>query len=82
MKQPLQLRSAAPQRHPVLPESEENLCNAIPALVETTAAGALLDNAAQLLGYATASVPRQTYKFVIFKVDIRRAFLAYAQQRK
>jgi hypothetical protein len=45
----------------VLPESEENLCNAIPALVETTAPGALLDNAAQLLGYATASVLKQTY---------------------
>jgi len=75
MKQPLQLRSAAPQRPPVLPESEENLCNAIPALVETTAPGVLLDNAAQLLGYATASVPRQTYKFVIFKVDIRAALL-------
>jgi hypothetical protein len=59
----------------VLPESEENLCNAIPALVETTAPGALLDNAAQLLGYATASVPRQNYTFVIFKVDIRAALL-------
>jgi hypothetical protein len=33
----------------VLPDSEENLCNAIPALVQTTAPGALLDNAAQLL---------------------------------
>ena len=54
----------------MLLDSKENLCNAIPALVETTAPGALLDNAAQLLGYATASVPRQTYKFVIFKVDI------------
>jgi hypothetical protein len=59
MKQPLQHRSAAPQRHLVLPESEEKLCNAIPALVETTAPGALLDNAAQLLGYATAAVPKQ-----------------------
>jgi len=75
MKQPLQLRSAAPQRLPVLPESEENLRNAIPALVETTAPGVLLDNTAQLLGYATASVPRQTYKFVIFNVDIRAALL-------
>jgi hypothetical protein len=59
----------------VLPESKENLRNAIPALVETTAPGVLLDNAAQLLDYATALVPRQTYKFVIFKVDIRAALL-------
>jgi hypothetical protein len=81
MKQPLQLRSAAPQRPPVLPESKENLCNAIPAL-ETTAPGALLDNAAQLLGYATASVPRQTYKFVIFKVDIRAALLTKRPRTK
>jgi hypothetical protein len=75
MKHALQLRSAAPQRPPVLPVSEENLCNAIPALVETTAPSALLDNAAQLLGYATAPAPRQTYTFVIFKVDIGAALL-------
>jgi len=58
----------------VLPESEENLCNAIPALVETTAPGVLLDNTAQLLGYATASVPRQTYKFVILRLTFELRF--------
>jgi hypothetical protein len=59
----------------VLPESEENLFNAIPVLVETTAPGALLDNRAQLLSNATASVPRQNCTFVILKVDIRAALL-------
>jgi hypothetical protein len=66
----------------VLPESEENLRNAIPALVETTAPGALLDNAAQLLGYAMASVRREDYKFVIFKVDIRAALLTKCPRTK
>jgi hypothetical protein len=66
----------------VLPESEDNLCNAIPALVETTALGALFDNAAQLLGYATASVQKHTYKFVIFKVDIRAALLTKRPRTK
>jgi hypothetical protein len=66
----------------VLPESKENLCNAIPALVETTAPGALLDNAAQLLDNATASATRQNYKFVIFKVDIRDALLPQRPRTK
>jgi hypothetical protein len=64
----LQLRSAAPQRPPVL--------------VETTAPGALLDNAAQLLGNATAWVPRHNYTFVIFKVDIRAALLTKRPRTK
>jgi hypothetical protein len=66
----------------VLPESEENLCNAIPVLVETTAPGALLDNGAQLLSNAMASVPRQNYTFVIFKVDIRAALLTKRSRTK
>jgi len=50
MKQPLQLRSAAPQRPPVFPDSKENLCNAIPALVETTAPGRTFGQRSAVVG--------------------------------
>jgi hypothetical protein len=41
-----------------------------------------LDNAVQLLRYATASVATQNYKFVTFNVDIRAALLTERPRTK